>query len=65
MQSCANNILKGLGSIRPIFGHTISENIKVCIIFEFLLKLYRQNIVQKTCLKFLSYIHCCHGNPHK
>ena len=28
---------KGLGSIRPIFGLTISENITSCIIFEFLL----------------------------
>ena len=35
----SNDFLKGLGSIRPIFGLTISENIKVCIIFEFLLTL--------------------------
>ena len=32
-------VYKGLGSIRPIFGLTISENITVCIIFEFLLTL--------------------------
>ena len=57
-------VKKKLGSIRPSFGLTISAIVKFCIILEFYWKYKdKTSLFKITCLKLLSYITCCHGNP--